>query len=80
MQNSPATREAESSEHRVAYGLAAEMAQSAPRLLFRNPDNVNKAYEIEKERHEQFVEHFGAPWIDPLISMTSCWREIWPSP
>jgi len=53
----------ESSEYRVAYGLAAEMAQSAPRLFFRNPDNLNKAYEIEKERHAQFAEHFGAPWI-----------------
>lgn len=51
------------SEKKVAYGMAAEMAQQAPHLFFRNPKNLEKALDVEEKRYQRFVDHFGAPWI-----------------
>jgi hypothetical protein len=51
------------SENRMAYGFAAQLAQSYPHLFFRNPINLERSIEREKQNYLHFVERFGAPWI-----------------
>jgi len=45
----------------LALELAAGLAQHDPRLLFRHPELLEKAWQQERAHHEVFVERFGGP-------------------
>lgn len=51
------------SQEMLAHGMAAEVAQKSPRMFFRNPRNLERAWEAEREQHHRFREMFGAPWV-----------------
>jgi hypothetical protein len=42
------------------YETAAEMAQEHPRLAFRNPDRLRRAWEMQRSDRDRFVRFFGA--------------------
>jgi len=39
---------------------AADIAMNVPRLFFRNPDHLKRAWEQQRQMYEAFVEHFGS--------------------
>jgi len=39
------------------------VAERSPKMFFRNPRNLERAWEAEREQHRRFREMFGAPWV-----------------
>jgi len=45
--------------HRIAY----EIAMRYPQRVFRNPDKLARAQQLQRTHHEQFVKFFGADFV-----------------
>jgi hypothetical protein len=45
------------------YEAAAETAQRYPRLAFRNPDRLRRAWEMQRNDRERFIRFFGADMV-----------------
>jgi hypothetical protein len=50
-------------DHAGAYRLAAELAAAHPSLVFRNPHNVERAWELQREERRTFIAFFGSDLI-----------------
>lgn len=51
------------SQQEIAYRIAAELAEAHPRLVFRNPTNVARAWEQQRREREAFIAFFGADLV-----------------
>ena len=51
------------SERDVAYRRAADLAAQHPALVFRNPEKLARAWELQREEHRQFVQFFGTELV-----------------
>lgn len=46
-----------------AYRMAAEAAQKYPALVFRNPDKLAQAWEMQREERHDFIAFFGSDLV-----------------
>jgi hypothetical protein len=51
------------SDRKQLLQVAAEMATSRPRLVFRNPELLARAWELQHWERDRFVEFFGADLV-----------------
>jgi hypothetical protein len=47
-------------ERDVAFGLAWEMSLRTPEAVYRNPEKLARAWELQREDRDRFVRFFGA--------------------
>jgi hypothetical protein len=47
----------------LVRGLAAELIQHEPQLLFRNPEKLEQAWELQRIQRQQFIDFFGADLV-----------------
>ena len=50
-------------ERDVAYRLAFEMSMRTPEAVYRNPEKLAKAWEIQREDRQRFIGFFGADLV-----------------
>ena len=43
--------------------IAAEFAWQQPELVFRNPDKLARAWEMQRAEHDRFIRFFGADFV-----------------
>lgn len=51
------------SERDAAYQRAADLATQHPALVFRNPEKLARAWELQREEHRHFVAFFGTDMV-----------------
>ena len=51
------------SERDAVYRRAADLASQHPALVFRNPEKLARAWELQREEHRQFVQFFGTDMV-----------------
>ncbi len=47
-------------DRELVYAAALDLAEHEPRLVFRNPELLKKAWELQREQREAFVAFFGS--------------------
>jgi hypothetical protein len=53
----------DASQRTGALQVAAELAASHPRLVFRNPEKVTQGWELARKQRAMFIEFFGSDLI-----------------
>ncbi len=62
----------------AVYAAAAELAMRQPRLVFRNPDKLDRAWELQRADRDRFVRFFGTDMVSiPGAALTDRMNEYY---